>query len=106
MKTPDYVKKSFINAGGTFIYVSAVAWVLSNGQKLFGNVSGFAAPLLILTLLVVSASITGLLVLGKPIHLYLNGFKKEAFVLLFATLAWLLVFIIFVAAFLFKFGSA
>ena len=55
-------------------------------------------PIFMLLLLIVSATITGLLVLGKPIYLYFNGQKKEALVLLFATLAWLVFFLLFVLA--------
>jgi hypothetical protein len=47
-----------------------------------------------LLLFIISASVTGLLVLGKPIHLYLSGLKKEAFVLLFATTGWLVLFLV------------
>ena len=94
MKTSDYIIKSFIHAAGVFIYVSGVAWVLMNGKDLFGEASSFLVPLLILLLFVISASITGLLVLGKPILMYLNGKKKEAFVFLFATLGWLALFVV------------
>ncbi len=94
MKKSDYLLKSFVNAGGAFIYVSAVAWLVFNGQQIFGKQSDFLGPLFILLLFVVSASITGLLVLGKPVHLYLSGLKKEALILLFSTLAWLVIFLI------------
>ena len=50
-----------------------------------------------LLLFVVSATITDLLVLGKPIYLYLEGKKKEAFTLLIATLVWLILFLFLVA---------
>ncbi len=94
MKKSDYFLKSLVNAAGVFVYVSAVAWILFDGQVIFGKASSFLMPLLLLLLFVVSASVTGLLVLGKPIHLYLSGLKKEAFTLLFATLGWLVVFFI------------
>ncbi len=98
MKKSDYLLKSFINAAATFVYVSAVAWFGFNSQAIFGKQQTFLAPLLMLLLFVVSALITGLLVLGKPIHLYLSGLKKEAFVLFFATLVWLVLFLLVVAA--------
>lgn len=100
MKKSDYFLKSLLNAAGVFVYVSGVASLLSNGEKIFGKAENFLMPVLLLLLFVVSAAITGLLVLGKPIHLYLSGFKKEAFTLLFATLAWLIVFIAVVAVIL------
>lgn len=98
MKKSDYLLKSFINAAGVFIYVSAVAWLGFNSQMIFGKATSFLTPLFVLLLFVISASITGLLVLGKPIHLYMNGHKKEAFMLLFATLGWLVVFLIALVA--------
>lgn len=97
MKKTDYLLKGFMSAAGVFAYVSLVAWLGFNNQMLFGKQANFLGPLFMLLLFVISASITGLLVLGKPIHLYLSGFKKEAFVLLFTTLAWLAFFIVAVA---------
>lgn len=95
MKKSDYILKSFINAGGVFLYVAAVAWLSFNSQRIFGGKpDNFLAPLFALLLLVISASITGFLVLGKPILLYLEGLKKEALKMLFATLAWLVLFLI------------
>lgn len=94
MKKSEYLVKSFISAAGVFVYVSFVAWLGFNNQAIFGKQISFLVPLFMLLLFVISASITGLLVLGKPIHLYMNGLKKEAFVLLFATLAWLTVFLV------------
>ena len=85
---------SLVNAIGVFIYVSAIAWLGFNSQALFGKSNSFLAPLFMLLLFVVSASVTGLLVLGKPVYLYLNGLKKEAFIFFFATLAWLVLFLV------------
>lgn len=98
MKKSDYFMKSLVNAGGVFVYVFLVAWLGFNSQRIFGMPNNFLTPLFVLLLFVISASVTGLLVLGKPIHLYLNGLKKEAFMLLFATLGWLIVFLIIVVA--------
>ena len=94
MKTSKYLLKSFLSAVGVFVYVSAIAWLGFNSQMIFGATKeSFLAPLLVLLLFVVSASVTGLMVLGKPIQLYLDGMKKEAFTLLLATLAWLVIFL-------------
>jgi hypothetical protein len=91
MKKSEYIFKSFINASGVFIYVSAIAWFFSNAQTIFGGKedNSFLIPIFMLLLFIISASITGLLVLGKPIILYFNGHKKESVILLFSTLAWL-----------------
>jgi len=88
---------SFVQATGVLFYVSLVAWLLFNSQNLFGSAPSFLIPLCVLLLFVVSAAITGLLVLGKPIQLYLNGLKKEAMVLLLITLAWLVIYIAVIA---------
>ncbi|MBI5732995.1 hypothetical protein HY967_03495 [Candidatus Jorgensenbacteria bacterium] len=94
MKKSDYFIRSLLHAAGVFIYVFLVASIMFNNKAIFGEEVGILVPLFMLLLFVVSASITGLLVLGKPIFLYINGFKKEALILLFATLAWLVVFLV------------
>jgi hypothetical protein len=94
MKQSEYFIKGFLSALGVFAYTSAVAWLFFNGHAIFNKPDNFLMPLLMLLLLIISASVTGLMVLGKPIHLYLSGFKKEAFTLLFATLGWLVFFAI------------
>jgi len=87
---------SFLSASGVFIYVASVAWFLFNGEAIFGEGESFIIPLFMMLLFVISAAVTGLLVLGKPIHMYLSGSKKEAFTVLFATLGWLVLFLIII----------
>ena len=72
------------------LYISGVAWVMSHGKQIFGEVDNtFWIPVAFLTTFVLSAAITGSLVLGRPILLYLDGKKKEALVFFGYTLAWL-----------------
>ncbi|MBM3257321.1 MAG: hypothetical protein FJY98_03260 [Candidatus Liptonbacteria bacterium] len=97
MKNSPNWFKSLLSAAGVFVYVSLVALFLSRAEKMFGAEDTFLMPIFMLLLFVVSASITGLLVLGGPTHRYLSGHKKEAFTLLFSTLGWLVVFLIIVA---------
>ncbi|MCL4403984.1 hypothetical protein M1432_01395 [Patescibacteria group bacterium] len=79
-----------VYASGTFIYVSAVAWFIFNSKTILGQQpDNFLMPLFMLLLFVVSAGVTGTLVLGKPIQLYLSGAKKEGAALLVSILAWL-----------------
>ena len=47
------------------LYTSGVAWILFNGQRLFGKVTSFWGPLAVLMLFVVSATIVGTLVGGR-----------------------------------------
>ena len=90
------INYAFLQSAGTFIYISAVAWLLFNGKPLFGEFEGFGAPMAMLLLFVLSATLTGALVLGRPIHLYLSGAKKESFKLLAATVTFLFLFTLLV----------
>lgn len=96
-----YVYRGLINAILTAIYAGVISWLLFNGEWLFGNKpDNFLMPLLMLMIFVISAAITGFLVLGKPIRLYMEGLKKEAVNLFFITLGWLAVCAIIVAVLL------
>jgi hypothetical protein len=99
MQQKNPLLQSFPYAAGTFLYIAGVAWLMSHLGDIFGpeEPSGLLAPLLMLTLFVVSAATTGSLVLGKPIHLYLQGARGEAFMLLGATIGWLALFAFLVA---------
>ena len=89
MKNSKLVCYGIIHSIGVFIYVSAVAFLMFNGKKIFGQTDSFLQPVAILLLFVVSAAITGSLVLIRPINLYLNGMKKEAIKLLIYTIVFL-----------------
>lgn len=93
MKKSEFVLRSFLNALGVLAYAALVAWLMSHGEAIFHNDRGIIVPLFMLLTLIISASVTGLLVLGKPIALYLAELKKEALILFFATLAWLAGFV-------------
>ncbi|MFH1112171.1 MAG: hypothetical protein V1712_03870 [Patescibacteria group bacterium] len=82
---------SLINSFATFIYVVLVAWTMFNGDKVFGKMNTLLGPVAFLLLFVVSATIVGILVLGKPVGLYLEGFKKEAIKLLIYTVVCLII---------------
>lgn len=95
MKKTEYITKGLVHAFGVFIYVSTIAFFITNSKSLFGEIPEphLFIPVFMLLLFIISATTTSLLVLGKPISLYIDGFKKEAFVLLFITLAWLVFFL-------------
>ncbi len=95
MKTKDYVKRSFLNALGTFVYITLVAALIFFGP-FNSKTPTFLMPVFVLTLFVVSASITGFLILGKPAQLFLASQKREAIILFFSTLAWLVLFLFLV----------
>jgi len=87
----NLIMVSLINSLGVIVYVLLVAAIMQNGEKLFGKMTNFWGPFAFLMLFVLSASIVGLLTLGKPIMLYLNGEKKEAAQMLFYTVLWLFI---------------
>jgi len=80
-----------LDALGTALYVLLVASFFHFIPRLLGEVKepAFLIPVAMLLLLVLSASITGSLVLGRPILWYLDGKKKEAVSLFVATLGFL-----------------
>jgi len=86
MKDSKILIWSVIDSLGAFLYISVVAWLMFNGEKIFGRVDNFWGPVAILLLFVLSATVVGALVLGRPIYFYLNGFKKEAMKLLIYTI--------------------
>lgn len=90
------MKQAFLFALGEGIYISLVALLLFTVGKYFGDKPDPAiiAPIAFLLLFVISASISGALILGKPVMLYLDGKKKDALQLFSFTLAWLAVFLI------------
>lgn len=90
------VQQSFLFALGETVYISLVALFMFNIEKWFGSKPDpvIIAPIAFLLLFVISASISGALILGKPVMLYLDGKKKDALQLFGYTLAWLAVFLI------------
>lgn len=69
--------QSFLFSIGVVLYISLVAAIMNHGKTLFGKMDNFWGPIAFLMLFCVSAAITGLLVFGRPIYLFLNGHKTE-----------------------------
>lgn len=82
---------AFINSIGTLVYVSLVSFIIMNGEKIFGKMNNLMGPIAFLLLFVLSATITGALVIDRPIYLYLNDLKKEAAQMFLFTVGWLFV---------------
>lgn len=95
MKTNKHVLLSAsADAGATILSIIAVSSLLRNFTKIFDeSVSGDSAlaPIIMLLLLVISATITSFAVFGKPIIWYLDGKKKEALGLLGWTIGFLVI---------------
>jgi hypothetical protein len=89
----EKIKKiGLLNALGVLIYISLVAILIDNGEKIFGQVNDYVGPIAFLLLFTISAAAVGGLVLGQPIILYFEEKKKEAIQLFFAIMGWLVLF--------------
>lgn len=72
------MKKPFINALLAFAYIALVVGVINFGEAKIGPANKILAPMAMLSLFVLSVTMMGVLFLGKPLMLYLDGQKKEA----------------------------
>lgn len=83
---------SFFGSFGTIIYIMLVVWFIGQAEhSLFEGQGFFLVPVIMLTLFVFSALVTGSLMLGKPIMLYLDNEKKSAVKMLMANAIMLLI---------------
>lgn len=87
---------AFLHALGVSAYVAVVVLIMRNAERIFGQVDNMLGPVTFLMLFVVSAAITGTLVLGKPVLYFLENKKAEAIKLFLYTVGWL--FVLMVAA--------
>lgn len=90
------IRTAFFLALGEVAYVSFVATLMFTVGKLFGDKPDppIIAPIAFLLLFVISVSVSGALILGKPVMLYLDGQKKDALKLFGITIGWLAVFLL------------
>ena len=91
MPNSKILKYSLINSLLAFGYIFIVSQILTNGERLFGKLQGVLVPTAFLLTFVFSAAVMGILIFGRPILWYLDGFKKEAVKLVFYTLGLLLI---------------
>jgi len=93
MKNSKIILTSFLNALGVAIYVSLVSIMMRNGGRIFGEEdNNFLGPIAFLLMFIISAAITGSLVVGRPILLYIENRKAEAVKLFIFTIGWLFIF--------------
>jgi len=98
MKNSKLILWSVVDSLAAFAYILWVAWLMFNAGTIFGKMNNFFGPAALLLLFVLSATIVGALVLGRPILLYLDGKKTDSVKLLAYTISCL--FIITVIIFL------
>lgn len=103
MSLSKIVKTSLIDAVSSALYVFTLSLLMSNNQTIFKGAPEFLIGVAMLLVFVISATIMGYLVLGKPILMYLDGAKKEAVKLFYLTVTWLILIaiIIFISLALF-----
>lgn len=99
MEKRNIIQISFLSSVSVFLYIAGVATLIHNIDKIIDSPNTYWGPVMFLMLFVFSALITGLLVLGYPLWLYLDNRKKDAVTLLLYTVTWL--FILLIVAFLF-----
>jgi uncharacterized membrane protein YbhN (UPF0104 family) len=97
------VKYGLVAALGEAVYVLLVALFMQNANQYFGQKPTVFGAAAILLIFVLSAAISGALVLGKPILLYLENKKKEAIELFFITLIWMLLLLLILLLVMLKF---
>jgi len=86
MKNSKLINRGILDSLGAVVYIFLVSFALNNAEKLLGPVDNkLLAPVIFLLTFIFSALLTGFLILGKPLMLYLDGAKKESLKLLFYT---------------------
>ena len=90
MQNLNLIKKSLINSTLAALYVFVLSLLMSNNKTISKGAPEFLIGVGMLLVFVISATIMGYLVLGKPILMYLDGAKKEAIKLFYLTVTWLI----------------
>ena len=93
------IKRAFINSVGTFLYILLLVLFVFSLQTFSRQKDIIIIPIALLLLFVSSAAITGFLIFGKPVMLYIDGKKREAISLLGYTLG--ILFLITLISFIF-----
>lgn len=83
-----------LQAAGLVVYCGAVATLMLNLQALFGKQPLLLGMVFFLVLFVISAVISGAIVLGYPAYLVLSGRFKEGAQLVAWTVGWMLVLLV------------
>jgi len=89
--------RAFVSAAGVAGYVSAFAWLLNHTERGFDGQPDFLIGTLMILLFIISASVTGSLVLLRPVTMFMDGNKKGAMQLFVYTIAFLAAIAIAVA---------
>ncbi|MFA5644556.1 MAG: hypothetical protein WC928_03465 [Patescibacteria group bacterium] len=86
MTNQKLIKRGLLNALGVLAYIFLLSIFMNQANTWFGKQDhDIITPVAVLLLFLFSALVTGGLVLGQPIILYLDGQKKESLKLLWYT---------------------
>ncbi len=91
IKPLNWSTQAFLHSLGVIAYIVFIAYLMFNGETLFGTQDTIVAPIAMLLLLTLSAAVMGLLVFGRPVMLYLDGKKTEALNFAGATVGFLFI---------------
>ncbi len=94
MTSKKIIIQALIQSTLATLYIVLVATFFYFANTIFGKEDTFVTPIAFLLLFVLSAAITGSLVLGRPILMYWDNQKKEAIKLFGLTLMWLFIYMI------------
>ena len=98
------IRRAFIDSVATFLYIILIVSFIFSMQFFSGQKDNIIIPISMLLLFVCSAAITGFLVFGKPVMLYIDGKKREAGSSFVYTLG--ILFLITVISFIFLIKSS
>ncbi len=99
------LKRAFLNSVGTAAYIILVVSFIFSLRFFSEAEDTIIIPIAMLLLFVCSAAITGFLVFGKPVMLYIDGKKRDAVSLLGYTLGILVLITIIAFMFLITYFS-
>lgn len=78
-------KWSFVHSLLVAAYITGVAFLMQNAERVFGKMDSVVGVIAFLTLFTLSALVVGGLLVGKPLMFYLDGKKKESVWMLLAS---------------------
>ncbi|KKW22296.1 MAG: hypothetical protein UY65_C0028G0005 [Parcubacteria group bacterium GW2011_GWA2_51_12] len=89
MMNSKIIGHALLHSIGVAVYAALVAFIMTNGERIFGDEPDLLGLAFILLLLVTSAGIVGSLIFVRPYLMFQNGQKAEAVSFLIYTLGWL-----------------
>lgn len=89
MNRKTIIKYAFLHALGAAGYIALIAAFITSANKFLGQANNLLGIMAFLLTVVISVAVMGLVIFGRPGMWYLNGSKKEAVVLAFYTIGFL-----------------